>query len=307
MLKYLFQSIPMTIDLTLNLPSPLQRLSSPLLESKKITLYVKREDLIHPVIGGNKWRKLKYNIDTAQQTKAKTILSFGGAYSNHIYALAGMGAMFGFKTIGVIRGEACEPLNSTLSFAEKSGMHLHYVSRKNYRLKETSLFVDELRSKFGEFLLIPEGGSNKLALPGCAEIIQEIDAQLDGLYDCVCLPCGTGGTLAGLISSETDKQLLAIAVLKNAGFLSDNVTQLLGSKDHVGWTINLDYHFNGYAKKSLGLLGFINEFEQKFNILLEPVYSGKLFYGLFDLIKTDYFPAGSVIVALHTGGLQSRT
>ncbi len=294
------------IDLTLNLPSPLQRLHSPLLESKQISFYVKREDLIHPVIGGNKWRKLKHNIDAAQQTKTKTILSFGGAYSNHIYALAGMGAMLGFNTIGVIRGEAYEPLNPTLAFAKKSGMHLHYVNRENYRRKETPTFVDELTSQFGEFLLIPEGGSNKLALPGCAEVIQELETQLNTSYDYVCLPCGTGGTLAGLISSDTDKQLLAIAVLKNAHFLYDNVTQLLGSKDQTGWTINLNYHFNGYAKKTPALLDFIATFEQEFSISLEPVYSGKLFYGLFDLIKTDYFPTGSVIVALHTGGLQNK-
>jgi len=291
------------------LPSPLQLLNSPLLEAKKIQLYVKREDLIHPVIGGNKWRKLKYNIDALQQNEAKTVLSFGGAYSNHIYALAGAGQFFGFNTIGVIRGESCEPLNPTLAYAKKAGMQLHYVSRQDYRLKETAEFFESLKSRFGDFLLIPEGGSNELALPGCAEIITELDEQLGGLYDTVCLPCGTAGTLAGLISSRTKKKLLGVAVLKSAGFLYENVNQLLGGKRDAKnelWEINLDYHFNGYAKQTPELLNFISDFKQVFKIDIEPVYSGKMFYGLFDLIRNDYFVEGSTIVALHTGGMQNE-
>ena len=291
------------------LPSPLQLLSSPLLDTKKIQLYVKREDLIHPVIGGNKWRKLKYNIDALQQNKTNTVLSFGGAYSNHIYALAGAGQLFNFNTIGVIRGEPCEPLNPTLAYAKKAGMHLHYVSRQEYRLKETADFIENLKYQFGDFLLIPEGGSNELALPGCAEIITELDEQLDGLYDTVCLPCGTAGTLSGLISSKTEKKLLSIAVLKGADFLHENVNQLLDTKTDAkneAWEINLNYHFNGYAKYTPELINFISGFKQVFKIDIEPVYSGKMFYGLFDLIRNDYFVEGSTVVALHTGGMQNE-
>jgi len=291
------------------LPSPLQLLSSPLLGTKKIQLYVKREDLIHPVIGGNKWRKLKYNIDALQQNKTNTVLSFGGAYSNHIYALAGAGQLFNFNTIGVIRGEPCEPLNPTLAYAKKAGMHLHYVSRQEYRLKETADFIENLKYQFGDFLLIPEGGSNELALPGCAEIITELDEQLDGLYDTVCLPCGTAGTLSGLISSKTEKKLLSIAVLKGADFLHENVNQLLDTKTDAkneAWEINLNYHFNGYAKYTPELINFISGFKQVFKIDIEPVYSGKMFYGLFDLIRNDYFVEGSTVVALHTGGMQNE-
>lgn len=290
----------------LNLPSPLQQLSSTLFDSKGISVYVKREDLIHPVIGGNKWRKLKYNIQAIEPNNQTTVLSFGGAYSNHIYALAGAGNLYGFKTIGVIRGERYEPLNPTLDFAKNMGMQLHYVSRKAYRLKESDAFINELRETFGQFILLPEGGSNKNALRGCAEIINELDVQLSG-YDYVCLPCGTAGTLSGLISSQTQKKLLAFAVLKNASFLRERVCELLPGIKSQNWAINLDYHFNGYAKTTPELIAFIRDFKQTFNIPLEPVYSGKLFYGLMDLIKKNYFPRGTTIVALHTGGLQNST
>jgi len=295
----------------LNLPSPVQEISSPLLESKNIRLYIKREDLIHPVIGGNKWRKLKYNLEAISRKKIKLVLSFGGAYSNHIYALAGSGELFGFDTIGIIRGEETLPLNSTLSFAKQAGMKLHYVSRKDYRLKDSPEFTDKLLAQFGEIAILPEGGSNRLALRGCAEIIDELESQLNGEYDTVCLPCGTGGTLAGLVSSGTRKNILGFAVLKGAGFLQDAVDNLLLNETSntpttpaKNWTINLDYHFNGYAKQTPELLNFIDDFWQQYNIPLESVYSGKMFYGLFDLIKNNYFPEGARIVALHTGGIR---
>jgi len=290
----------------IELPSPIQLLDSPLLRSKQITLYVKREDLIHPVIGGNKWRKLNYNIQSINKNKPNQVLSFGGAYSNHIYALSGAGLIFGFSTIGIIRGEKYEPVNLTLDFAERAGMKLHYISRQAYRKKETPELMHELKSKFGDFYLIPEGGSNHLALPGCAEIIAELDSQLGDDYDCVCVPCGTAGTLAGLVSSNTQKKILGFSVLKGAAFLHENVKTLIGDLDNNNWEINLDYHFNGYAKHNSELLDFINTFHQQFGIRLEPVYSGKMFYGLFDLIKKNYFSPGSTIVALHTGGLQNE-
>ena len=290
------------------LPSPLQLLSSPLLESKNIKLYVKRDDLIHPIIGGNKWRKLKYNI--AALTENKPVLSFGGAFSNHIYALAGMGNMLGVKTIGVIRGEPCEPLNRTLAYAKKSGMQLYYVSREDYRLKEAPAFIEKLKLKFGDFTLLPEGGSNKLALQGCSESMDELNQQLDD-YDVVCVPCGTGGTLAGLVSSgvinQTNKKIMGFSVLKGGDFLNENIDKLLSGNDkkNKNWEINLDYHFNGYAKKTPELIDFISAFKKEFNIKLEPVYSGKMFFGLFDLIKKDCFIRGATIVAIHTGGLQN--
>lgn len=288
----------------LTLPSPVQQLSSPLFDAKGLRFYVKREDLIHPVIGGNKWRKLKYNIQNIENNNLQTVLSFGGAYSNHIYALAGAGNLYGFKTIGIIRGERHKILNPTLKFASRMEMKLHYVSREAYRQKDSDSFIAELKDKFGQFILLPEGGSNLHALRGCAEIMDELDEQLEDC-DYVCLPCGTAGTLAGLISSQTSKQLLAIAVLKNAGFLRQSVNELLPENKSQNWAINLDYHFNGYAKKTPELMAFIAEFKREFHIPLEPVYSGKLFYGLMDLIKKDYFPRGAKIVALHTGGLQN--
>ena len=285
----------------------MQRLHSSLLTSRGVTLYVKREDLIHPIIGGNKWRKLKWNISSILADRNKPVLSFGGAFSNHIYALAGAGVLFDVKTIGIIRGEEGKQLNPTLGYAKSVGMHLHYVCRKDYRDKTSLAFLEMLRNRFGDFHLIPEGGSNSLALPGCADVITELDTQLQGAYDYVCLPCGTAGTLAGLISSNTKKKFLAIAVLKGAGFLHKNVDQLLGVRRGSNWEINLDYHFNGYAKRPTELMQFITTFQQAYNIPLEPVYSGKMFYGLFDLIAKKYFPQGTIIVALHTGGLQNET
>ncbi len=290
----------------LNLPSPVQQLSSPLLEKKQIKLYVKRDDLIHPLLSGNKWRKLKYNLLEAEKLQKKKILTFGGAYSNHIHATAAAGKLFGFDTVGIIRGESYEPLNPTLSFAKEQGMLLDYLNRKTYRLKNTPEVISRLKEKYGDFYLVPEGGSNQMALPGCAEIINELNEQLEGKFDYICTACGSGGTLAGLISSAEKQKMLGFAVLKGADFLNEDVTSLLGNTSPPNWQINLNYHFGGYAKKDQQLSNFCRDFENSHNIFIEPTYTGKMFFGLFDLIKKDFFIKNSTIVALHTGGLQGK-
>jgi 1-aminocyclopropane-1-carboxylate deaminase len=291
------------IVLTFNNP-PLQVINHPLLKKKNIHLQVLRLDLIHPYISGNKWFKLKHNLLEAKKQNHDTLLTFGGAFSNHIYAAATAGALFGFKTIGVIRGEEHLPLNSTLSHAQNQGMHLHYIDRSLYRQKKSSDFIKSLQKEFGDFYLIPEGGSNQLALNGVAEIISFLNFS----YDYIATPVGTGGTIAGLIKELDGKnKIIGFPVLKGASFLYSDIFTLLGDafSRYKNWTLSLDYHFGGYAKTNNMLNNFISEFVSSTNIPIEFVYSGKMFFGLFDLIEHDYFPAGTSIIALHTGGLRN--
>ncbi len=257
-------------------------------------------------LGGNKWRKLKYNLAAANQQKHHTLLTFGGAYSNHIYATAAAGKRLGFNTIGIIRGEAYDKLNPTLQFVKDCGMHLKYVDRTRYRNKTSAEFIDDLSKEFGRFYLLPEGGSNVLALRGCSEIIHEIESD----FDIVCCACGTGATLAGLIlGSQKKHQAIGFSVLKGEDFLSSEIKHFLQQSNAntiTNWQLNTDYHFGGYAKTTDELCAFIKQFKQDFDIALDGVYTGKMFFGLFDLIKKGYFPKGSRIIAIHTGGIQGN-
>jgi 1-aminocyclopropane-1-carboxylate deaminase/D-cysteine desulfhydrase-like pyridoxal-dependent ACC family enzyme len=285
--------------------SPLQQLDDDLLREKGITLYIKRDDLIHEHIGGNKWRKLKYNLLEARMNKQNTLLTFGGPYSNHIYATAAAARLFHFRSIGIIRGEEPAIKSDTLQFAAQQGMELYYMDREMYRQKGAPENIESLRVQIGDFYYVPEGGTNVLALEGVSEIISEIAID----YDVICTPCGTGGTLAGLVAGLLGKRhVLGFSALKGEDRLTGDVNQLLGEyltqPPPTNFSINFDYHFGGYAKVKPELIAFIKEFKSKFDIQLDPVYNGKMFYGLFDLIKRDYFKPGSTIVALHTGGLQ---
>ncbi|AKD02548.1 pyridoxal-phosphate dependent enzyme [Pontibacter korlensis] len=286
--------------------APLQKLEDSLLQEQSVTLWVKREDLLHPHISGNKWRKLKYNLQEAKQQGYDTLLTFGGAYSNHIAATAAAGREYGFNTIGIIRGEEHLPLNPTLSFATSCGMQLHYISREKYRLKNEPDFLEELQRQFGKVYLLPEGGTNLLAVKGCTEIVQDIPLE----YDYICCAAGTGGTLAGIVASlEGEKQVLGFPALKGGEFLQQEVEELViayGGQSYSNWQLITDYHFGGYAKIKPELIAFMEQFKQQHYIPLEPVYTGKMFYGLFDLIRKGYFKRGSTIVAVHTGGLQGN-
>lgn len=286
--------------------APLQQILSPLLQEKQVELWVKREDLLHPAIPGNKWRKLKYNLQAAKAQQKSVLLTFGGAYSNHIAAVAAAGEEFGFKTIGIIRGEEHLPLNPTLKFATSQGMELEYITREQYRSKNDAVFLDGLSEKYRSPYLIPEGGTNLLAVKGCTEIIQDIKAD----FDYICCAAGTGGTLAGIIAGLSgDKQILGFPALKGGDFLQPEIEQLVhgySRKRFFNWKLITDYHFGGYAKVKPGLIDFIKDFHEQFRIPLEPVYTGKMFYGIFDLIRKDYFPVGSRIIAVHTGGLQGN-
>ncbi len=285
-------------------PTPLQKLDDPLFEEKKIHFYLKRDDLIHEAVSGNKWRKLKYNLEEAQRLGKKTLLTFGGAFSNHIYATAAAGKLAGFRTVGIIRGEEHLPLNPTLRFAQLQEMELHYLSRSEYREKKSEEVINQLKTTFGDFYLIPEGGSNALALPGCAEIIPEIEVDFD-VFACA---CGTGGTLAGVLTAmPSGTKALGFSALKGGEFLKGEVESLLSQTKAQAaspWEIVTDYHFGGYAKATPELLAFKDFFETQFNLPIEPVYTAKMLYGLFDMIRNDAFPIGTTLIALHTGGLQ---
>jgi 1-aminocyclopropane-1-carboxylate deaminase len=287
-------------ELELCLPSPLQELADPRLLSAGVRVLLKRDDLIHPEIPGNKWRKLKYNLEAAADQGSDTLLTFGGAYSNHIRATAAAGAYRGFKTIGVIRGEQHLPLNPTLSFAVGLGMRLTYLDRTTYREKETPQVVDSLKEQFGDFYLLPEGGSNALAVRGCAELPPEISVY----FDVVACAVGTGGTLAGIAAGLPDgTQALGFSVLKGGEFLTNDVRRLQQECGTVtdNWSIETDYHFGGYARRSPELDVFIDDFRARHDITLNWIYEAKMMSGLYSLIGSGRFAPGAVIVAVIAG------
>ncbi|QYJ68474.1 1-aminocyclopropane-1-carboxylate deaminase/D-cysteine desulfhydrase [Flavobacterium litorale] len=267
---------------------------------RNITLTIKREDLLHPHISGNKFRKLKYNILEAQQQNATQLLTFGGAYSNHIAATAAAGKKYGIKTIGVIRGEELKGKidnNPTLRFAQSCGMEFHFVTRTAYRDKTSPEFINTFTTIFGDFYLVPEGGTNALAVKGCEEILTETDAEFTHIACAV----GTGGTISGIINTaQLHQQVLGFPALKNAGLSAD----IAKFAQQDNWALIEDYHFGGYAKVNAELIGFINDFLDTTGIPLDPVYTGKMVFGVIDLINKNYFPDNAAILLIHTGGLQ---
>jgi len=276
-----------------------EEISLAILKQKKIRLFVKRIDKVHTFISGNKWYKLKYNLIAAKEKGFKTILTFGGAYSNHIAATAFAAQEKGFKSIGIIRGEEHLPLNSTLAFVVESGMELHYVSRTDYREKTTPDFLEKLKAQFGSFYFIPEGGTNELAIQGTAEILEANDSQ-----DYICCAVGTGGTISGIINSSVAKQkVLGFSAIKGSEQLEKDISTWTNKEN---WKLITDYHFEGYAKISDELIEFITSFNKECNIPLDAIYTGKMLFSILDLVAKDYFQKGSSILAIHTGGLQGN-
>lgn len=267
-------------------------------------LFLKCDYQNHPTIAGNKFWKLKYNLQAAHQ-QGKSILTFGGAHSNHIYATAAAGAATQIPTIGIIRGDTSATLTPTLAFAQAQSMKLHPVSRTDYRRRYDPDFLAQLQAQYPDALIIPEGGSNAAAIRGCTELLSPTDYLQ---YDYIACACGTGGTIAGLAAAApAGIQLLGFPALKGAQFLEKDVTALQQSagftpRDNITWVH--DYHFGGYAKHRPELINFINAFRAQHGIPLDPIYTGKLLYGLTDLLTKGYFPAGSRILAIHSGGLQ---
>jgi len=276
-----------------------QEISLSVLKDKAIRLFVKRLDKVHPFISGNKWFKLKYNLIEAKKLGYTTLLTFGGAYSNHIAATAFLAKDKRFKSIGIIRGEEHFPLNPTLHFAKENGMELNYVSRADYRLKSTPRFLDKLKSQFGEFYLLPEGGTNELAIKGAEEILDANNTQ-----DYICCSVGTGGTITGIINASCSmQQVIGFPAIKGSDALLKDVRCWA---DNNNFEFINNYIYGGYGKLPKSIVEFINEFYKTQDIALDAVYTGKMMMGVLDLVAKDYFPRESTILAIHTGGLQGN-
>ncbi len=286
---------------------PIQKVNLPLFEQKEVEVFVKREDLIHPYVSGNKYRKLKYNILEAKKKHSK-LLTFGGAYSNHILAVAYIGKISNINTIGIIRGEELSRkfeselrTNPILSKAMDYGMKLEFISRTDYREKNQEWFIQELRQKFGGFYLIPEGGTNYLAVKGCQEILNCKTHN----YNVICCAVGTGGTIAGIINnSQSNQKVIGFAALKQVNFLISEIEKYIISTKN-NWKIYKDDYFGGYAKYNDELIRFINDVKIKTSLSLDPIYTGKMFYKICKLIECDTFDKGMQILMIHTGGMQS--
>ena len=288
----------------------LQPISHPTAERHGVRLLLWRDDLLNPDLPGNKARKLKYNLQEATWEGFTDLLTFGGAYSNHLAAVAAAGRLFGFATIGLVRGEEHQPLNSTLARCQADGMQLHYLDRTTYRRRTEPAFLAEIQQQFGHPYLLPEGGTNALALRGVAELIGELRQHTD--FDAVAVAAGTGGTLAGLAlglaEARYPARVIGVAALKGADFLRaeiDTLTQAAAGQRLTNYELHTGYHFGGYAKLPPELREFIQQFEADSGVLLDPIYTGKLLFGVLDLIDKDYFTPGSTVVAVHTGGLQA--
>lgn len=298
------------LNLYLNIPSPLQKIEDSVFDEHQIEVFIKRDDLIHSEISGNKWRKLKYNLEKFRSGKYDTLLTFGGAFSNHIAATACAGKMLGIKTIGIIRGEELhEKSNHTLSQAKKNGMKLVFVSRDIYDQRYERIYHEELRNKFGNILIVEEGGANFLGAQGVTDLIHELPFEPDYIY----AAAGTGTTAAGLLSGTKRAKIEAIAVLKNGGFIKEDIRKNLYHSffddelvDHMLRRLNLDTnnHFGGYAKHTRDLLTFMQNWTERYKIQLDQVYTGKMVYAFYQHLESEKFVTGSKIVLLHTGGLQ---
>lgn len=265
-----------------------------------ITIFVKREDLLHEEVSGNKFRKLKYNILKAKELGYSKLLTFGGAYSNHIAATAAAGRICSIETIGIIRGEELEDNykgNATLSKAVNDGMQLGFLTRTEYRQKTDEVVIDKLKQKYGDFYLVPEGGTNKEAIKGTEEILKEDDYS----FDYVCTAVGTGGTIAGIINSSKDNQTIIGFPALKGDFLYEDIRKFVNKNN---WELVLDYHFGGYAKYNDELLSFLRQLYESSGILFDPIYNGKMMYGILEEIKKGRFKDNSKILVIHTGGLQ---
>lgn len=297
---------------------PLQPIQNELTAQYAVNLYVLRLDRIDAYAGGNKFFKLKYNLEEIKRAGHRQVITFGGAWSNHLAAIAASwqkaeGSMQ--KVIAVVRGEEPINLSDTLRFCKEKGVELHFVSREEYRKKESPGFLEKIREKFGDFYLLPEGGSNELAVQGCREIVDLIDID----FDLICCPVGSGGTIAGIASGlKSEQTALGFVALKGGEYLEEVITKLIrpprpatlghsptGEKIAM-FKLHLNYHFGGFAKTTPELLRFKKQFEKEQGFELDYIYTSKMFYGIFDLMKQGYFASGSKIVAIHTGGLQGN-
>lgn len=285
--------------------TPVHELQEPIASAAGVRLLVKREDMNHPLVSGNKWWKLKYNLQEITGQGKETILTFGGAYSNHIYATAAAAAACGLKSIGLIRGEERFPLNPILTAARKFGMTLQYISRDEYRKKTDQAFLSGLNEKWNDPYLLPEGGTNDAGVRGAREFGLRLHSTA---FDYLCVPVGTGGTIAGLIQATGNRaEIIGFPAIRGEGSLGSDIAVLSGEVNQFArWRLERTYHHGGYAKTTPELMAFIEQFERVHGFPLDHVYTGKMMYGVFDLLKRGYFPRRSTVLAIHTGGLVSR-
>jgi 1-aminocyclopropane-1-carboxylate deaminase len=285
------------MDIDLEIFSPVHQINDKLFDEQGFKVFIKRDDLIHPIISGNKWRKLKYTLKKAQSQNKNHLVTFGGAYSNHLLATAAAAAKFGFKATGIVRGEPVE--NDTLFLCRLHGMQLLFTDRESYRDKRV-LFSKHFGDDTDAFF-IDEGGASPEGAQGCSELI----AELTDTYDHIFCACGTGTTAAGIINGLQQHQLStqfnAIPVFKNGGFLADEINSLL--LQPVTYQLHTDYHFGGYGKTTPELIAFIKNFTAATGILIEPIYTGKMIYALYDLAAKKHFKPGSRILIIHSGGI----
>lgn len=287
--------------------TPLTDLRHPLFDKAGVRVIVKREDSNHSHVSGNKWWKLKYNIQEARRRNCDTLVTFGGAYSNHIYATAAAANECGLKSVGIIRGDELNGDNPTLRFAKSVGMRLEFIDRSSYRQKTSAEAVRSCQEKYPNAFIIPEGGTNDLAIKGITEFATKHLAEID--YDYLILPVGTGGTMSGIINGTTsNKKILGISSLKGGSFLEAEIREFLTeeSREKTNWKVLTDYHFGGYGKVTSDLLDMITVFERDYDLPLDPVYTGKAMAALIEEVKKENFARGSTILFLHTGGLQGR-
>ena len=265
-----------------------------------LQLFLKREDKIHNIISGNKYRKLKFNLINAKELGFKGLLTFGGAYSNHIPAVAYAAKKNGFKSLGFIRGEEIVNNyleNPTLKYSHDLGMKFKFLSRSNYKLKTNENFLRKLKKKFKDYYLIPEGGTNALGVLGCQEILNDNDKE----FDYICCSVGTGGTICGLINSSNENQKIIGFSSINKNYLLNDITKFVTNEN---WMLVDDFSFGGYGKVNNELIEFMNNFRLKYGILLDPIYTSKLVYGVLNLITNNFFKPNSKILMIHTGGHQ---
>ncbi len=290
----------------IQLPSPLVEMLFK--DFSDYTLYAKRDDLINPFISGNKYRKLKYNLIKAIEDGAKEIVAFGGAFSNLLHSLSYISSKLNINATFYIRGDGYDPDNPTLKFIKDNGVKLNFLSRTEFRAIRTDDFFKKIMDKHPDSYIIPEGGSNNLAVPGSAEIVDEITEQLVKSPDYIVMDLGTGGTFAGVLSKLDSKtKLVGISAIKGVNWHKTLTKIFNGDTSFIekdNWEIFEDYNFNGFARFNDELIDFINNFKKNYGVQLEPIYSGKLVFGMFDLLRKNHFEKGSTIVWVHGGGLQ---
>lgn len=295
--------------------TPVMTLDIPEFTELGISLSIKRDDLQHNIVSGNKVFKLYYHLEHCKKNNINTILTYGGAYSNHVHATAFAAKQLGMKSVAIIRGEQILPLNPTLKDCVHWGMTIEPVSRLDYQQKTNSKDIQRVLSRYPDAHVVPEGGADISGVLGAGLIMNEIN-PLD--YDYVVCGCGTGTTLSGLIASGyPGVHYLGMAVLKGANWMNKEVQHWLDQiSEHpdtpknasqlaaIEWSINTDYHFGGYAKTKPQLTEFISQMKHSYDLPLEPIYTGKALYGVLDLAKKGFFKTGSRILFIHTGGLQ---